>query len=415
MPANNLSLVLKAQQDQTARPHVPRLDTDHRQEEDPVRPQEARPTGIRRLGHIFQHRGKRHRITLPRSEHHATKIAVSLAFAWILWPFYEAILWATVLAIVFAPLYRRLSITMRQQHSLAALATVLIVVTMVILPLTLIAAALVQEATNLYEKIESNQLDFGRFFQEFLDALPAWATDLLNRFGLTNLGAMHERLSAALLQGSKYLAAQALSIGKGTANFIVSLLLMLYLLFFFLRDGGSLSRRIRDAIPLREEQQRALFTKFAVVTRAMFKGNLLVAAVQGTLGGFIFWFLGIHAPVLWAVVMGFLSLLPAVGAAAVWLPVAIYFLATGAVWQGPVLIAYGAFVIGLVDNLLRPYLVGKDTQMPDYVVLISTLGGIAIFGLDGLVMGPVIAAMFIAVWDLFSASRQETQDNATPE
>ena len=342
-------------------------------------------------------------------------IAVSLAFAWILWPFYEAILWATVLAIVFAPLYRRLSITMRQQHSLAALATVLIVVTMVILPLTLIAAALVQEATNLYEKIESNQLDFGRFFQEFLDALPAWATDLLNRFGLTNLGAMHERLSAALLQGSKYLAAQALSIGKGTANFIVSLLLMLYLLFFFLRDGGALSRRIRDAIPLREEQQRALFTKFAVVTRAMFKGNLLVAAVQGTLGGIIFWVLGIHAPVLWAVVMGFLSVLPAVGAAAVWLPVAIYFLATGAVWQGLVLIAYGAFVIGLVDNLLRPYLVGKDTQMPDYVVLISTLGGIAIFGLDGLVMGPVIAAMFIAVWDLFSASRQETQDNATPE
>jgi predicted PurR-regulated permease PerM len=110
--------------------------------------------------------------------------------------------------------------------------------------------------------------------------------------------------------------------------------------------------------------------------------------------------------VLWGVLMAFLSLLPAVGAAGVWLPVAVYFLATGAVWEGVVLIAYGAFVIGLVDNLLRPYLVGKDTQMPDYVVLISTLGGIAIFGLDGLVMGPVIAAMFIAVWDIFSAARQ---------
>jgi predicted PurR-regulated permease PerM len=335
-------------------------------------------------------------------------IAVSLAFAWILWPFYEAVLWATVLAIVFAPLYRRLSSAMGQQ-SLAALATVLIIVTLVILPLTLIAAALVQEATNLYQRIESNQLDFGRFFQEFLDALPAWATDLLNRFGLNNLGAMHERLSAALVQGSKYLAAQALSIGKGTANFIISLFLMLYLLFFFLRDGGELARRIREAIPLREEQQRALFTKFTVVTRAMFKGNLFVAAVQGALGGFIFWYLGIHAPVLWAVVMAFLSLLPAIGAAGVWLPVAIYFLATGAIWEGLVLIAYGAFVIGLVDNLLRPYLVGKDTQMPDYVVLISTLGGIAIVGLDGLVIGPVIAAMFIAVWDLFSASRQSTQ------
>ena len=237
----------------------------------------------------------------------------------------------------------------------------------------------------------------------------------MNRFGLTNLGAIYERLSAALIQGSKYLAAQAFSIGKGTANFIVNLLLTLYLLFFFLRDGGALSRRIRDAVPLRAEQQRALFTKFAIVTRAMFKGNLLVAVVQGTLGGLIFWFLGIHAPVLWGVVMAFLSLLPAVGAAGVWLPVAMYVLATGAVWQGVVLILYGAFVIGLVDNLLRPYLVGKDTPMPDYVVLISTLGGIAIFGLDGLVIGPVIAAMFIAVWDIFSASRHETQDNATPE
>ena len=333
-------------------------------------------------------------------------VVVSLAFAWIVWPFYEAVLWAAVLAIVFSPLYRRLSSAMGQQHSLAALATVLIILTLVILPLTLIAASLVQEAANLYDRIQSGELDFGRFFQEFLNALPTWATDLLNRFGLTNFSALHDRLSAALIQGSKYLAAQALSIGKGTANFIVSLLLVLYLLFFFLRDGGALTRRIRDAVPLRAEQQRALFTKFAVVTRAMFKGNLLVAAVQGALGGLIFWFLGIHAPVLWGVLMAFLSLLPAVGAAAVWLPVAVYFLATGAVWEGVVLIAYGAFVVGLVDNLLRPYLVGKDTQMPDYVVLISTLGGIAIFGLDGLVMGPVIAAMFIAVWDIFSAARQ---------
>ncbi len=336
--------------------------------------------------------------------------AVSLAFAWILWPFYEAILWATVFAVVFAPLNRRL-LGIMGQRNLAALATVLIIITLVILPLTLIAGSLVQEATSLYQTIQSGELNFGRFFQEFLAALPSWATDLLNRLGLTDLSSMHERLSTALIQGSKYLAAQALNIGKGTANFLISLFLMLYLLFFFLRDGSALARRIRDAIPLRAEQQRALFTKFTIVTRAMFKGNLLVAAVQGTLGGLIFWFLGIHSSVLWGVVMAFMSLLPAVGAAAVWLPVAIYFLATGAVWQGVVLILFGAFVIGLVDNLLRPYLVGKDTEMPDYLVLISTLGGIAVFGLDGLVIGPVIAAMFIAVWDLFSASRQSAEDS----
>jgi predicted PurR-regulated permease PerM len=341
-------------------------------------------------------------------------VLVSLAFAWILWPFSEAILWAAVLATVFAPLNRRLVSALGQRRNLAALATVLIILMLVILPLTLTAASLVQEATALYQRLESRELNFGTYYHEFLNALPAWATDLLNRFGLTDLSAMHERLSTALVQASKYLASQALNIGRGTANVVLNLFLALYLLFFFLRDGGRLTGRIRDAIPLRTEQKRALLTKFTVVTRAMFKGSLLVAAVQGALGGLIFWLLDIHAPVLWAVVMGFLSLLPAVGAALVWLPVAVYFLATGALWQGLVLIAYGALVIGLVDNLLRPFLVGKDTEMPDYVVLISTLGGIAIFGLDGIVIGPVIAAMFIATWDIFSASRQETESGDGP-
>ena len=177
---------------------------------------------------------------------------------------------------------------------------------------------------------------------------------------------------------------------------------MLYLLFFLLRDGDDLARRIKDAIPLRPEQQRALFDKFTVVIRATVKGNVVVAVLQGALGGLIFWLLGIHAPLLWAVVMAVLSLLPAVGAALVWLPAAIYLLAAGHVWQGVLLIGYGVLVIGLVDNFVRPVLVGKDTQMPDYVVLVSTLGGIAIFGFNGFLIGPVIAAMFIAVWGTFS-------------
>src|SRR5262245_55752099 len=186
---------------------------------------------------------------------------------------------------------------------------------------------------------------------------------------------------------------------------------MLYLLFFFVRDGDAISRRIRDAIPLPADQQRALVDKSTAVIRATFKGNLLVAAVQGALGGLIFWFLEIHAPVLWAVVMAFCSLLPAFGTSVVWFPVAIYLLATGSVWQGVVLMAYGAFVMGLVDNVLSPLLVGKKTEMPDYLVLISTLGGLAIFGLNGFIIGPLVAALFIAVWDIFAASRQSAQNN----
>ncbi len=154
-------------------------------------------------------------------------IAVSLAFAWILSPFYEAILWATVLAIVFAPLYRRLSSSMGQRSNLAALTTVLIILTLVILPLALVSASLAQEATALYQRIQSGELDFGRFFQDVLNGLPAWATEVLHRFGLTDFSAVHQRVSAALVQGSQYLATQALNIGRGTANFIISLLLML--------------------------------------------------------------------------------------------------------------------------------------------------------------------------------------------
>jgi predicted PurR-regulated permease PerM len=340
-------------------------------------------------------------------------VAVSLAFAWILWPFFRAVFWATILAIMFAPLYRRLSRSMRHKRTLAALATVMIILMIVILPLTLVAALLLQEGFSVYERIQSGELNIGGYFQQVFDALPSWVTDLLDRFDLTNLGVMQERLSAGLMKGSQFLAAQALNIGQNTFDFIVNLFIVLYLLFFLLRDGDGLSKRIRDAIPLRAEQKRDLFNKFITVIRATVKGNIVVAVVQGALGGLIFWFLGVHAPVLWAVMMAFLSLLPAVGAGLVWVPVAIYFLVTGAMWQGIVLLAYGVLVIGLVDNVLRPILVGKDTKMPDYVVLIATLGGMAIFGLNGFVIGPVIAAMFMAAWDIFSASRPEIQIDRT--
>ena len=197
---------------------------------------------------------------------------------------------------------------------------------------------------------------------------------------------------------------------KARSGFFVNLFAMLYLLFFLFRDENTLSKRVKDAIPLRRERLDALLLKFTIVIRATVKGDLLVALLQGALGGMMFWFLGINASLLWAVLMAFLSLLPAIGSGLVWMPVAIYLLATGAIWQGVVLIAYGALVIGLVDNFLRPKLVGNDTKMPDYVVFFSTLGGIEAFGLNGFVIGPAIAAMFIAVWDIFSASRQGNND-----
>jgi predicted PurR-regulated permease PerM len=331
---------------------------------------------------------------------------VSLAFAAILWPFYEAVFWGVALAILFMPLHRRVLLRMRGKPNLAALATLLLCLVVVILPMTLISISLVQEATHVYDRLRSGQLNFGAYLQQVIAALPAWAVSLLDSLDLTSVAALQHKLSTVSVQASQLIATRALNIGQNTLQFVVSFGVMLYLLFFLLRDGPALGARVRKAIPLDEKHKQDLSSKFITVIRATLKGNLMVAATQGLLGGFIFWALGIQGPVLWGVLMAFLSLLPAVGAGLIWGPVAIYFLATGALWQAAILTAFRVCVIGLVDNILRPILVGKDTKMPDYVVLISTLGGMTLFGLNGFIIGPVIAALFMASWDLVSPPEQ---------
>ena len=333
-------------------------------------------------------------------------VVVTLAFGWVLLPFYSGLLWGVVIAIVFTPLHRWLWQRLNGRDNLAALLTLAIIIMMVLLPLSLIGAALTKEAARTYGRFQSGEIDLVRLFREATAALPSWVTDLMKEFDIGSLGALQQQLSDGLLKSSQFLAGQALTIGQNTFEFVINLGVMLYLLFFLFRDGEKLTRRIRGVLPLHEHQLDELLLKFIVVIRATIKGNMVIAMLQGALGGLMLWVLGIGGALLWAVVMAFLSLLPAVGAGLVWVPIAIYLLATGAVWKGVVLFAYGAFVIGLVDNLLRPVLVGKDTKMPDYVVLISTLGGINVFGLNGFILGPVIAAMFIAVWDIFGAAKQ---------
>lgn len=339
-------------------------------------------------------------------------VAVSMAFAAILLPFYSAVLWAVILALVFSPVQRWFNGRFPGKSNIAAFLTLLCIFGIVLIPVAVTGASIVGEATTIYSNIQSGDLNLGAFLQRFLNALPSWATSFLANFGVTDVADMQARIIALLAEGSQFFATQAVLVGQGTANALLSVSIMLYLLFFLLRDGGKLSQKIVYSVPLAGEYKDALFEKIAVVVRAMVKGTILVAIVQGFLGGIIFWALGINAPVLWGVVMAFLSLLPAVGASIVWFPVAVYLIATGAIGKGLILMAFGAGVIGLVDNLLRPYLVGKDTALPDYVVLISTLGGIALLGLNGLVVGPLIAALFIAVWDI-AARAQTTQEAAT--
>ncbi|KJH75407.1 AI-2E family transporter, partial [Pseudomonas sp. ES3-33] len=251
---------------------------------------------------------------------------VTAAFIWILLPFYGAVFWAVILGIVFAPLQRRLQLKFGWQRNVTSLCTLSVCLVIAILPVIIISALLVQEGAVFYKSVESGELDIAAYVAQFKHSLPTYFQHLLDRFGMGELNGLREKLVKSAMTGGQVLASQAFSFGQGTFEFVVSFFIMLYLLFFFLRDGPELARKVRAAVPLQEHQKRRLQLKFNRVVRATVKGNLLVAVTQGALGGLIFWFLDIPSALLWAVLMAFLSLLPAVGAGIVWGPVAAYFL-----------------------------------------------------------------------------------------
>ncbi|APO49230.1 AI-2E family transporter [Bradyrhizobium diazoefficiens] len=335
--------------------------------------------------------------------------AISVAFGWLLWPFSGALLWATLLAIIFAPLYRLCLETFPEWRNLAALSTVLVVVVMVLIPVAVVIASLVEQGGELYQRVQTGEISFAHPLQQLKSALPDWAASVSDRLAGIDLSALKERLSSLVVPAGQQLAGHAINIGQLTVEFVASLLVMLYLLFFFLRDGDELNVRIRDALPLRRSHTAAILDAFTLSVRGTIKGIILVALIQGALGGLIFWLLGLTAPLLAGALMALLSLLPVLGSALVWVPVGLYLLVAGAVTTGMILLVFGTFVIGLADNFLRPVLVGQSIRMPSYVVLLATLGGLATFGANGFVIGPLVAAMFLTAWHIFVGSKEQQE------
>ena len=342
---------------------------------------------------------------------HLLLLVVTVALICVLLPFFSALFWGVMLALIFHPIQRRISARLGNRRNLAALLTLLVALVLVIAPLTLVAVRLVQDVSIVIDQVRSGQIDISGSYSKIIHLLPEWSQSLLVQFGLHDVTALQQRLTEAAAAISRFVGSQALLIGQNTIQFVVSIGVMLYLVFFLLRDGAHISRLIRRALPLDEEHKTHLITKFATVARATIKGNVVVAAVQGLLGGIIFAVLGIQGALLWGVVMAFLSLLPAIGSAIVWVPAALYFFVSDHVIKGVILVFFCVFIIGFIDNLLRPILVGKDTKMPDWVILISTLGGMSLLGINGFVIGPLIAALFLASWSLFA--QEEESGNAT--
>jgi predicted PurR-regulated permease PerM len=334
-------------------------------------------------------------------------VLVTAVFFFLLKPFFGAVFWACVIGLVFAPLYQRFLKLWKNRAIFAALSTLVVVITIGVIPAVFVTVSFFQEGAALYQRLQTGDINIGERIEQIRQAFPA-IQSLMDRFNL-DLATFKSQLSNAAVTVSQFIAQNAVQFGQNAAQWFVSLGLMLYLAFFMLKDGTDLVAQLTRALPLGDEQERLLFSKFAEVTRATIKGNLVVAVIQGGLGGIIFWILGIPAPLLWGVVMTLLSLIPMVGAGLVWVPVAIYLFAVGSWIQGLVLTGFGAGVIGLVDNFLRPILVGRDTKLPDYLVLLSTLGGFVWFGINGFVIGPLLASLFVAFWQIF------IRDFNTPE
>ena len=265
-----------------------------------------------------------------------------------------------------------------------------------VVPGFFILLALVNESVGVYEKIQTGEWDLARVV-DFIDAQSPRLEEALSMVGLSP-DKLRENVSNFAVKATGLVADRVFNYTQNALAFTAQFFLMLYVLFFFLRDGRKMLNAAINVVPLGNKWERTLIERFASVARATLKGTLIVAIVQGSMGGLTFAILGIQGALFWGVMMTILSLLPVGGSAIVWAPAA-GILAWQGLWgKAMALVIVGSLGIGLIDNILRPILVGRDTKMPDFLVLLATLGGIGWFGLSGFVLGPVIAALFLTFW-----------------
>jgi predicted PurR-regulated permease PerM len=311
----------------------------------------------------------------------------------IIAPFLVPLGWAGVLAVSVQPVFRELA--PRLGRGRAAGLSVALVLLMIVLPVWLIVQALVGEGAQavaaLQNAVSSPPPDRLLTVWTWVQThVPSLSTERLSE----TLGTLGERAGSAVAAGSGKLLG-------GVASLLIDLILAHLALFFFLRDGPAIVRVLRGLLPFHDTQREQVIRQIEDLVFASVIAGLAVAAVQGFLGGLGFWLVGVRAPVVWGTVMAFTSLVPIVGASLVWAPVAIWFLVTGEVTRGLILIAIGGGLVGMADNILRPVLLTGRASMNGLVTFVALLGGMSAFGLIGLVFGPVVVAVGMALLNAY--------------
>ena len=327
---------------------------------------------------------------------------ISAIFMAMVRHFLMAVLLAGIFSALARPVYRRIQGWCGQRAGLASALTLLLMVLLVLLPLTALLGIVTAQAIKVGQSVTpwvQQQIHQPGAFPEMLRHLPFYdtASELILPYHETLLRKAGELVGSL----SQFLISGLRSATLGTANFLFMLFVLLYTMFFFLMDGDRLLAKILYYLPLEDRDERRMLDKFTSVTRATLKGTAVIGLLQGALAGTAFWAVDIPSAVFWGTVMAVLSIIPGIGTGLVWAPAALILAASGSWIKAAVLAAFCGLVVGSVDNFLRPRLVGKDTQMHELMILFSTLGGIAMFGILGVIIGPIIAALFVTVWEIY--------------
>jgi len=334
-------------------------------------------------------------------------LAVSLLFLAVAWPFLKPLLLGAMLAGLCTPLYDWIARLVRGRGSLAAILTLIILFFLVAGPISAFVGIVVAQALNVSDQaLPWVQQHFGPgttfnahdWLVERFPALAAYVpeqTQILETAGRTAKAA------------GAFLVASATQFTAGTAAFLLNLFVMLYAMFFFFRDGKQIVRKIFYYMPLSHDDEMLLLERLTSVTRATIKGTVVIGIIQGTLAGLGFWFASIDGSAFWGTIMAVLSIVPGIGSALVWVPAVIYLFITGQTLAATLLLAWCVVVVGTIDNVLRPTLVGKDAKMPDLLILIGTLGGLFLFGAIGFIVGPIVCGLFLTIWEIYGATFKE--------
>jgi len=322
---------------------------------------------------------------------------VTFLFGHILKPFFFAIFWAILLAAIFSPLYKWLQLRFKSPNLCAGLSLVAVLITL-ILPAGFILALLVGETLDLYQSIHSSGGSWMNSINGVLNSLSNHP--LLARFNMDQQF-ITDKTVDVLKVAANFFVKNLSALTGNTIVFFVEFAVMLYCLFYFLRDGKKLIETVTHYMPVNEQHMNTFISEFLVTSKATLKFTFIIGGIQGLMGGLIFYITGVDRALVWGVLMVGLSIVPAIGNSIIWAPAGIIMLLLGHVWQGIAILLFGAVVISSVDNLLRPILLGQDIQMHSLLIFLSTLGGIAAFGFSGFVLGPVVAAFFLVSWKMF--------------